>query len=307
MHKELEDINTLSLYSTDIRVNGYDKLLTRLEEQELGRTIQGGLKRIDLQKPVNIDNVDLTSDAKEAFGTLVNHNLRLVRAVAARFFPILGNQSDNEQYGYLGLVNAALKYNPERECKFSTYATYWIRQNIRRSIMNNENTIRIPIHVMEVMLRARKFSNEFTNSKGREPQFDELVEIANLSKVDSLRLKSGQMQIFELDRPVNDEKSSFELGKIVKDKQALNPEEQFIKKELYTTLLSTIEKVCTKEEKEIVYEFYGLLNGGKKTHKEIARKKGVTRQRISQIKMRAMRKITKAMYVYYPEDIPFTS
>jgi RNA polymerase primary sigma factor len=225
--------------------------------------------------------------AKDEF---VRSNLRLVLSIAKNYsYPGL-DLLDLVQEGNIGLMKAVDKFNYRLGHKFSTYATWWIRQSITRAIADQGRTIRIPVHMVEAMNRVLKTSNELTKRLGREPSVHELAKELKtpVSKVTQI-LKAAQEPI-SLEASIADNKDAV-LNKFIEDKNVVSPDDDVMKHNLREVANSALQTLSPREQ-EIVRMRYGLNEAGKEyTLQEVGEMFQVTRERIRQIEEKALLKL----------------
>jgi RNA polymerase primary sigma factor len=259
--------DSLQLFLKDI---GKFRLLTAAEEVELAKRIERG---------------DL--DAKQK---MVESNLRLVVSIAKNYrnqgLPFL----DLIQEGTLGLVRAAEKFDYRRGFKFSTYATWWIRQAVARALADKARTIRIPVHIAEKLNRIRRMERKLVTELGREPTPEEIAEVTGgiePEEVESIK-RSAQAPV-SLEKPVGDEEES-EFGQFIVDERAESPFERAAETFTKEALKEALENLSYRERRVLELR-YGLGGEDPRTLDEVGRTFNVTRERIRQIENQSLKKL----------------
>ncbi len=255
-----------------LREIGRIKLLTADEEIDLARKIiQGG-------------NVGAIAKRK-----LVQANLRLVVSIAKKYVGRGMLFLDLIQEGNLGLIRAAEKFDHERGYKFSTYATWWIRQAITRAIADQARTIRIPVHMVETINKLKKVTRKLAQELSRKPTEDELAQEMNIS-ISKLReiIKVAQEPL-SLETPIGKEEDS-RLGDFIEDKDADAPVKT-VAHELLREDLAEVLSGLSPRERDVLRLRFGMDDGRQRTLEEVGQLFGVTRERIRQIEAKALRKL----------------
>ena len=297
-----------ALEARGIRVEEEDADLPLLDDAQIGRLEHElSAEGVALDDPVKaylkeIGQVPLLSTEEEqtlaraaragdadARRRLSEANLRLVVSVAKRYagrgLPFL----DLIQEGNLGLMKAAEKFEPDRGFKFSTYATWWIRQSITRAIADQGRTIRIPVHLVEHINRVRKTAGELLRKNGREPTAEEIAVQLEMEPDRVRELLQLAQEPVSLETPVGEEEDAH-LEDFIQDEEAGIPVDEAGRQLLRRELMSVLKSLTPREERVITLRF-GLDDGRPRTLEELGKEFNVTRERIRQIEAKALRKL----------------
>jgi len=281
-----------------------EELLDQLRELRAGRVGKEDranlvkelkdLMRITLETPRSLKRrTELMNvrfkEYEQAKRELSGGNLRLVVSIAKKYRNRGLSFLDLIQEGNTGLMRAVDKYEYRRGYKFSTYATWWIRQAITRAIADQARTIRIPVHMIETMSKLRNVSKKLLQEKGREPTIEETARAANISVEETRRVMKISRHPISLDRPVGESEDSY-FGDFIEDEAAESPINAATQ-EMLKEKIDQVLKTLTYREREIIKLRYGLGDGYTYTLEEVGRIFKVTRERVRQIEAKAVRKL----------------
>lgn len=267
-----EDIGSDDPVKMFLRDIGKIPLLTEEEEKALAERVRQG--------------------DEEAKKQLSEANLRLVVSIAKRYVGRGMQMLDLIQEGNLGLIKAVEKFDHTKGFKFSTYATWWIRQSITRAIADQAKTIRIPVHMVETINRQTRAQRSLTQQLGRDPYPEELAKELNVSVEKVTEVRMIAQEPVSIDTPVSDGEDSF-LKDFIEDKKAVSPGDIASNKMLREELIKELHKLTPREER-VLRMRYGLDDGRPRTLEEVGKAFNVTRERIRQIEAKAVRKLRAA-------------
>ncbi len=286
---------SMDLVRQYLREIGRVPLLTAAEEVSLARAVEAGLLAEERLATVNGD-AELRADLGEvvrlgsaARGRLIESNLRLVVSVAKRYVGRGMPMLDLVQEGNLGLIRAVEKFDYARGFKFSTYATWWIRQAISRALADQGRVIRMPVHVVETMNKVLRTQRRLAQETGLEPSPAEVASATGLDEARVLDLLSLAPEPVSLHARVGETDDS-ELGDLIEDSDAPAPAEQAAEA-LLSGHLDDVLGSLNARERDVVRLRYGLVDGEQHTLEEVGRAFGVTRERVRQIEAKSLAKL----------------
>lgn len=295
--------DSIKMYLIEI---GRIPLLDYETEIELSKAIAIGNNAIQEKDEIdqsNKDNISLEyykeleekiSKRDIAIDRLVSSNLRLVVSIAKHYYLDNLDFMDLVQEGSMGLMHAAMKYDYTKGYRFSTYATWWIRQSISRAIADQARTIRLPVHIGEEIRRLRKARNLYFKENGIEATIEELANQTGFSEEKILKLDSYKNDTVSMDTIVGDEEDST-LGDFIPDNNIKSPLEYSIENALKRDINDCLDQILTEREKLVIIHRFGLNGNAPKTLEEIASLGSVkvTRERVRQIEAKALVKLKR--------------
>ena len=283
-----------------LREIGQIDLLNTIQEIDLSRQVQDGLLADQKLKAHENGKLSLSDEevekCKETVETgyqardiLIESNLRLVVSIAKRYLGRGMQFQDLIQEGNMGLMKAVNKFDPQKGFKFSTYATWWIKQAITRAIADQARTIRVPVHMVETINKLVRTQRKLTQELHREPTSEELAAELKMSVEKVQNIQKIAQEPVSMETPVGEEDDST-LGDFIHDSDTLNPLD-FTINEAYREEIDTVLKTLTPREEMVLRLRFGLADGKPHTLEEVGKEFHVTRERIRQIEAKAIRRL----------------
>ena len=263
-------LDVTQLYLNEI---GYSPLLTADEEKHYARLARGG--------------------DESGRRRMIESNLRLVVKISRRYINRGLTLLDLIEEGNLGLIRAVEKFDPERGFRFSTYATWWIRQTIERAIMNQTRTIRLPIHVVKELNVYLRAARELTQKLDHEPSAEEIADLLDKPAADVKRLLGLNERVTSMDTPIGPE-SDRSLVDTIADARESDPSELLQDRDIKDSIAHWLDEL-TDKQREVVSRRFGLRGHEASTLEEFGREIGLTRERVRQIQVEALRRLRTIM------------
>jgi len=260
--------SAISLYLSEIRRT---RLLTPEEETTLAVRVEAG--------------------DEGARSRMIESNLRLVVKIAKRYVHRGLSLLDLIEEGNLGLIRAVERFRADKGCRFSTYATWWIRQSIDRALVNQANAVRLPVHISDDIARLFRIASHLRSAEGQEPDPERLAQEMEVRPEYVRRLLTFARRSFSLDQPLGEE-GDYSLQDTLEDADTPDPEDRILEEDRVRLLEEWLNRLGPREQ-DILILRYGLRDGEPLTLEKIGERYGVTRERIRQIEMGALRKLRR--------------
>jgi RNA polymerase primary sigma factor len=289
MERATATLNEMSLSFREIE-KMLKKLVTLGKQAERGITAE--LEKLGLDEPFLLDMVNRIEQeevrVKQAKDELIKANLRLVVSIAKKYVNRGLTLLDLIQEGNIGLMKAADRYESGKGTKFSTYSTWWIRQRITRAILDQARTIRLPVHLIEESTRISRIYTKFMRERGREPAPEEVAKIMGLSVVRVNEILRAIQEPVSLETPILSEEK--ELKDVIIDEKSVSPFKTLENSEASNRIEQVLSSLTEREEKIIRMRF-GIGVGSEHTLEEVGKYFNLTRERIRQIEIKALKKL----------------
>ncbi|NDF83276.1 MAG: sigma-70 family RNA polymerase sigma factor [Actinobacteria bacterium] len=293
-HRGGDTPDTVRQYLNEI---GRHDLLTSAEERILGKAVKDGQKAAErlAKKDLRLgakerrDLKEAVREGEKAKERMVNANLRLVVSIARRYDRKELHLSDLIQEGNIGLMHAVDKYDYEKGFKFSTYATWWIRQSMTRAMADQGRNIRIPGHMMEIVNRIQRAERELTSELKRDPSPEEVAQRCDISLEKLFEIQQLTLSTASLDAPVGVDVDDLTVGETIASTDASDPLDQTISRDLISQVEKSLGDLPERERRIMSMRFgLGEFTGKQHTLEEVAEKEGITRERVRQIEQKTL-------------------
>jgi RNA polymerase primary sigma factor len=258
-------------------------LLTALQEQQLAKRMKKMNSKVDSE----------AADARAAREQFIKANLRLVVSVAKNYLNKGLSFLDLIEEGNLGLLRAVQRFDPRKKCRFSTYATWWIRQAIRRALVNTAKTVRVPSYMVEIIAKWKTIQNEFTQKHGRKPDMHEIAEAMDLGTESLEILKRAINASDNFSRPVSLD-VMWPTNEVADLKESSSPDKSVLN-QMDSERIETLLRSINEREAAVLRLRYGLYDGQPMTLGDIGKRLRITRERVRQIEKIALRKLNKRL------------
>lgn len=300
--EEFEDYDTITkeIKSSETLIQQYFKeigkynVLSPNAEKYFGMQVKNYVtlrEKLEKDPEYNDPNgYEIMQEGEVAREMLINHNLKLVVSIAKKYYHN-GNMSfmDLIQEGNMGLIKAVEKFDPDKNFKFGTYATWWIMQSIRRALHDQSRTIKVPVYILETQNKINRTKRLMEQELGREPSYEELALQLNMTEKKLIELDSYGQDTVSLDMPVGEEEDSV-LSDFVADTNTDTPEQYAFREHLKLEIKELMHRLDEREIRILVLRF-GLNGETPKTLEDISKEFSLTRERIRQIEVKALRKL----------------